>query len=615
MLAAVVVMGIVIVAVVAFTNRGGTPELKTTVVVKLQAMAALKDPTVVNIFLDGKPISKEQLAGDLTLVVGKHELKVEREDGTEETIPFEVGEGDNDQAVALPEKGKKKEKEARKVKEKKPAKDEGGKRERPADPPAEDEFPDRDSLPMKATWHIAALKKHFVVEKATYDAEHKKLSWHVRTKRNFGGSIGGELGLHTRLYDADDSRVWDTSLRFQPDVNVKKGEKVEVHFFGPAEEVLRKTKRILVFERVDKEFPAGLATPRKVMTGDPPDKIAWDLDPLRKHFDILGVNYDEGEKNVFWLLQAKRGFNSVGYEVRLHARYYDGDDARQNDAALHFLPDNNVLKGERIRLRLWVPPMEIRRQTKRILLLTPEEKEFKTHPGPALKVMTGDPPDKIAWDLDPLRKHFDILGVNYDEGEKHVFWLLQAKRGFGSVGYEVRLHARYYDGDDARQDDAALHFLPDNNVLKGERIRLRLWVPAVEVRRQTKRILLLTPEDKEFKTHPGPALKAMAGHPKDKFAWDLKPLEPYFDILNVNYDEGEKNVFWLLQAKRGFGSAGYELKLQARFYDGGGKRLDYSSLHFLPDANVLKGERIRLRVAIPALEVRAKVTKVVLEKP
>jgi serine/threonine protein kinase len=470
MLAAVALMGAVIVAMVIFLNKPGKTEVKTTVSVRLEGFAAVNDPTVVNIFLDDKKISKEDLAGDLNLVLGEHTLVVKRKDGTEETISFEVSGGDDDKppqvAVISPP---------------------------PPEPPAPDVFPVGDSLPMKATWHIAALKKDFHVEKASYDAGTKKLSLLVRAKRNFGRYVGGEVRLHTRFYDADDSRVHDAGLRFQPDENVKRGDKLEVFFYCPAEEVSRKTKRVLVLHAEDKEFPAGLATPRKPIAGHPADKIAWDLEPLRKHFDILGVNYDEEAKHVYWLLQARQGFRYVGGAVRLHVRYYDGDDARQDTATLYFLPDHDVLKGERIRLRVWVPPVEVRARTKRALLLTPEDNEFKIHPGPALKPVAGHPKDKIAWDLKPLQPYFDILGVNYDEEAKHVYWLLQARQGFRYVGGTLNLQVRYYDAVGKRLEYANLYFLPDHDVLKGERIRLRVFVPPDEVRKKTTKALLEKP--------------------------------------------------------------------------------------------------------------------------
>src|SRR5262249_19200550 len=67
------------------------PPVQTNVVVRLEGIGAVNDPTVVSFRLDNKPISKEELAGSLTLSPGSHVLEVKRKDDSVQKIPFEVG--------------------------------------------------------------------------------------------------------------------------------------------------------------------------------------------------------------------------------------------------------------------------------------------------------------------------------------------------------------------------------------------------------------------------------------------------------------------------------------------------------------------------------------------
>ena len=77
---AVFLLGIAVVAVVLVRNAN--VKVENTVVVKLQDIKELSDPTIVVFILDGKEISREELAKPIKLGVGKHELVAKRADGT-----------------------------------------------------------------------------------------------------------------------------------------------------------------------------------------------------------------------------------------------------------------------------------------------------------------------------------------------------------------------------------------------------------------------------------------------------------------------------------------------------------------------------------------------------
>jgi hypothetical protein len=264
-----------------------------------------------------------------------------------------------------------------------------------------------------------------------------------------------------------------------------------------------------------------------------------------------------------------------------------------------------------------LPAEEVLRRTRRVLMLRPEDREFTDHPGPKLAAGDGQPRGKAAWDMAPLRKYFTILRTSRNEEANRVIWLMQAKIGFGGyVTDVVRLEARFYDADDARISNTRLDFDPNYDVRKGERIRISVPLPAEEVLRRTRRVLMLRPEDREFADHPGPALKGSDGQPGGKVAWDTAPLLPYFTILRTSTNAESNRVIWLVQAKRGFG--GYVsdvVRLRARFYGAGGVRIHEAPVELDPNYDVRKGERIRISVPLPAEDVRRKTAKVLLEKP
>jgi predicted Ser/Thr protein kinase len=618
--AAVVALMVVVVCLAIAAMFKPQPKMETNVhtnvVVRLDGLKAiLADPDVVGLRLNKKPITKEELAEKVEVPTGENDLEVTRKDGSVEHLTFDVAEGDKDKAVLVKvkkDKGKNGNKDKALVK--RDPKDGKLKRDRPKRVVvAPDKVPGHDELPFEANWHIGPLRKDFVVQKIQHDAVARTLTWHVQTKRGFN-NVSDVIRHSVLFYDAAGARIHDARLSFTPNAKVKKGQALRISFGCPAEAVSRLTKCVLVQRPEDKVFPAGVAPALEASNGKPAGKAAWDLKPLRKYFHILRVNYDEDVKYVRWLVQAKRSFNDVAYAIGLYVRFYDGADARVDNSAIYYHPNYGVLKGERIYITVNLPTESVRQQVKRVLLLTALDKEFTSHPGPKFKVIDGKPKGKIAWDLERLQKYFDFLAVSYDADKKYVKWLVQAKRGFNDAAYAIGLHARFYDGADARVDSSGLNYYPNYGVLKGERIYITVNLPTESVRQQVKRVLLLTALDKEFTSHTGPKFKPIKGQPDGTIAWDLEPLRKYFDFLAVSYDADKKYVKWLVQAKRGFNDIGYALGLKAHFYDAEGTRVDRSGINYYPNYDVRKGERFYITVNLPVEALRVKTKKVRIEK-
>jgi predicted Ser/Thr protein kinase len=103
LLGAVAVLGVAA-GVFFFLTRGTAPRVENTVVVQLAGLAAHYDPAVIFI-LDGKPVSREELAEPIRVRTGDHELVVKRGDIVLETRKFSVGTQDEGKKVQLPPSG------------------------------------------------------------------------------------------------------------------------------------------------------------------------------------------------------------------------------------------------------------------------------------------------------------------------------------------------------------------------------------------------------------------------------------------------------------------------------------------------------------------------------
>jgi hypothetical protein len=611
--AVVALVGVVCyIAIAAVNRKPDKVEIANTVVVRLEGIKALNDPTVKRFRLDGEDKSKEELSGKLKLKPGEHKLEVTRKDGKVENITFNVGEDDNEKSIKIPEKDQQ-------VVVNNP----------PDEPPVQvvegppaDDLPDQDEIPLKAKWYAQPVMHEFKAEKTTYHPDRKTMTWHTKALRSFTGYVNSEMGnLRVRFYDADGARIHDAGFGYEPNHQVKKGQKVRVSFDCPSEAVMEKTKWVLVVRPQDKDYPAHLANKLPGRDYQPPEMPPWDTAYFRRHFALLKVGYNDDHKHVYWLARAKRPFGGyVNSDMgNLRVRYYDGYDVRVYDTGPSYDPGYDVRKGECIRIWVELPGEAVVRKTKRVLLIRPEMREFPAHPGPKYEGARWKPPGKTTWDTTTFQKYFHLLKTYYDEEHKHLIWLVEANKAFGGyVNSEIALRVRFYDADDVRVYGVSPRYDPGYDVRKGERLRIWIALPSEGVQQQTHRVLMLKPTDKEFPDHPGTAYKAARWQPSGLCDWDAAPLDKYFEVLKTSYDEKRKKVTWLVQAKRAIG--GYvnsEVNPQAkcRFYDASNTRVHEANLSYGPRYDIRKGERLRVYLDLPAEEVMRKTKKVVLEKP
>ena len=100
LLGAVAVLGVAA-GVFFFLTRGNAPKVENTVVVQLAGLAGQYEPAAIFI-LDGRPVSREELAQPIRVRTGDHELVVKRGDTVLETRKFSVGTQDDGKKVPLP---------------------------------------------------------------------------------------------------------------------------------------------------------------------------------------------------------------------------------------------------------------------------------------------------------------------------------------------------------------------------------------------------------------------------------------------------------------------------------------------------------------------------------
>jgi helix-turn-helix protein len=531
-----------------------------------------------------------------------------------ETRKFAVGVADNKKAIQLAARrpARRPKKPKKPADEDKLAKKEGDKEEPEPKKPVGKKWA---ALPVRALWNLEAIEGFCTLLEAKHDAEKKQFVWLAQAKRGIR-YLPNELPNDIRFYDAEDARLYDARLGFQP-TSVKKGERIRIFLSLPSDAILEETKQVILFKGHSRAFPAqARAKIGKNAEDGLPGNASWDITPLNQFFTLLKVRQDEAKKHVIWLAQAKRGIGYVGNEVPAQVRFYDAEEARIYQADLVFQPSTGLLKGERLRISLALPENETLKQTKLIFLL---KRDQKIYPGRARVKIPKDAednlPGKAAWDIKLLEEFFTLLKVRQDEAKKHVIWLAEAKRGIGYVGNEVPAHVRFYDAEEARIYQADLVFQPSIGLLKGERLRISLALPENETLKQTKQVFLLARGQKVF---PG---RARVKIPKDaedqlpgKAAWDFKLLEEFFTLLKVSQDEAKKHVIWLAQAKRGIGYVGNEVPCQVHFYDGMGTSIYRADLRFDPSLGLLKGERLRISLALPSNEILKQTKKVVLKK-
>src|SRR5438874_1439956 len=120
-----------------------------------------------------------------------------------------------------------------------------------------------------------------------------------------------------------------------------KGDSVRIGLGLPDEEMLRRTKRVLMLRPGLEEFPADERP--EVKQEDPaqlPGRASWDLGPLKEYLTLLKVSHHAEENRVSWLAEAKRGFDYVPSVVKFRAHFYDADGTRVYENSLRFNPDS-----------------------------------------------------------------------------------------------------------------------------------------------------------------------------------------------------------------------------------------------------------------------------------
>jgi hypothetical protein len=275
-----------------------------------------------------------------------------------------------------------------------------------------------------------------------------------------------------------------------------------------------------------------------------------------------------------------------------------------------------VLKGERLRILLELPSNEILEETKQVFLL---KRDAKVFPGKTRVKISKDAKDKLpdsaVWEIKLLDEFFTFLRVSQDAAKKHVIWLVQAKRSVHYLPNEVPFEVRFYDGEEARVYEARLGFRPASGVLKGERVRIVLALPDNETLKETKRVILLKKDQKEFPAAGRVKIKGDLDTLPGKAAWDVKRLLELFTLLKVKLDAEKKHVIWLAQAKRGIHYVPNEVVHDVQFVDGKGTTVYSTRLRFEPASALLKGERLRIWLPLPSDEILKQTTKVILKKP
>jgi hypothetical protein len=98
----------------------------------------------------------------------------------------------------------------------------------------------------KTTWDTAPLLTYFAILRTSTDAEARRVIWLVQARRGFGGSVSDVARLRARFYDAGGVRLHHAPVDFYPNWDVRKGERIRISIPLPAEDVRRKTAKVLL---------------------------------------------------------------------------------------------------------------------------------------------------------------------------------------------------------------------------------------------------------------------------------------------------------------------------------------------------------------------------------
>ena len=214
-------------------------------------------------------------------------------------------------------------------------------------------------------WDLGPLKNYFDIVRASHDAEKNRVVLLAESRRDFD-DVRWNYHPDARFYDAEDARAFSSSVGYDPNAGVLKGERLRISFDLPDAETLAKTRRVLFLSAGDKFPPRGIATVEPDRLNNLAGHAAWDFSALRKYFALLGVRHDAEKNRVVLLAESRRDFDDVRWNYHPDARFYDAEDARVFSSSVGYDPNAGVLKGERLRISFDLPDAETLAKTRRV---------------------------------------------------------------------------------------------------------------------------------------------------------------------------------------------------------------------------------------------------------
>ena len=253
MVSALAIIAVVLIAAAALNQRQQI-DVKSSVVVQVQNIVPdVADPIVMMILLDGRPVTREELAQPMRLAAGKHELTMTRRDGRVITKGFEVEpppEADRT-ATADPAPGSSTNRTAPQVVSKSPAAS-----QRRHELTSEEKVAFADNV----SWDVRALEEHFRILERTYDAQRDQLLWLLEAKAATKFRLSTPFTC--KFYDAQGVKVYECSLQLQPTDAEAVGDRVRALMQLPAYRAYdvqdpRTTTVRVVFENRDRKAAPG----------------------------------------------------------------------------------------------------------------------------------------------------------------------------------------------------------------------------------------------------------------------------------------------------------------------------------------------------------------------
>jgi predicted Ser/Thr protein kinase len=313
------------------SSRSQPIDVHTAVAVNVTTVLPdVLDPTVVMLVLDGRNVSREELAGPVSLEPGPHELEIVRRNGTRTSRSFVVSQ---DSSVELqPGVGRG---------AKKAATEPAG--SQPASGP-----------PPEITWDMASVEELFeIAELEKFDAQRGQISWILVSKEAMDGPR-----IKAEFYDPKNIQIYDTSLTLTPYQVKSAGVRVRAQLSAPPlQRGASPSPERVVLTLTTRG--GGANNVARVL-----EAAAWDTKALEEHFTILKRTFAPRSNQVEWLLEAKGPTNFV-FGRGFGARFIDDEGVQiETVVSLQLQPRNAREAGDKIRATLTVPSALSRTDTK-----------------------------------------------------------------------------------------------------------------------------------------------------------------------------------------------------------------------------------------------------------